>query len=619
MSKSFKHRVVAVAVALLLVAGISWTSLAAGGDGEGTGTPSSGNASAAVGSTQSPEKGQAVAVSRRLPKRCTPPLGCGEDLEAALDFEAKILDNFWFGQLFEINYATSERIQGNVAKVHTFGDSALWTGTYLAAESFRYALANKYLSGKGLNREERTFWADQKSEARQRAEAMVAKFHILTNISEDWNHEMDLTQQKQPGFGGGVFHGEKGYLMRACVPAEAKSWQTWDNLKPDPDGDGDFTGNRRVFGPLDWTNADGTVTQYFCEDGTSRDAYAGTTFGLLTAFDLVFQEESELRNQIGDDIVTLVDFAVRNHWTTPRPHGRVSVPVPVPNPPCSICGHEFDNFTSPLFVQVPMARLNMAKAAQHVAHTSPERYDVERWDAVYSDEVDSQVPILAGSMAFDAIQPNEAYFKFNLHHLTGFNITRLEEDPSINASYMEAMGVMDHTTGDDINAHFETITFALTGETDRFEDAIQHLREWRSYRARIDVGGDPKNSLNCGTSLDCVPQEQLGVTQSPADDTTVPIPPIDCKTWLDAAAVVNTPGKIVNARCRASSPLPVPLRPPTDFLWQRPPTQLDGEKSAVHQSPGVDYLLPYWMLRYYSEVEKPVVSSFPSWAGPAHS
>jgi len=649
MSK-IKHRVLALTVVVGLISGISWQVLAAGG-GSGEPEPGSGS-SGGVTTAQSAGHGSDIAASKKPPKKCSPPLACGDDLQAAIDLEARVLDNLWFGQLYEINYRDSTRTLGDVANAFSFGDSALWTGTYLAAESYRYALAKEYLSRKGLNREQRDFWAEQKADAKQRVDIMVAKYNILINISENWNHDFDPVSQTQPGFGGGVFAGEKGYLQRACNPADAPPTHTWTNLdsaqNPDPDKDeeagtdGPFTGNRRVFGPLDWENEDGTITQYYCENGTSRDAYAGTTFGLLTAFDLVSQDDPEMRTQIRDDIISLVDFAVKYYWSTPRPHGRISLPLGLPNPPCSICGHDFENFISPLFVQVPMARLNMAKAAQHVANSAPGRDDVAKWEAVYAEELATQVPILALSMEFDAADAGHSgYYKYNLHHLTGFTIARLEQNPEINLAYKQAIGVMDHTTGDDINAHFETITFALTGEEGRFHSAVQHLREWREYRARIDLGGETLNSLNCGrssSSIECVPLEQLAVSQAPADDTTVPVPPIDCKTWTDTATTVNDafatatvilkehgvlppnqqPPKPVNARCRAADPLRVALRPPRDFLWQNPSTQLNGSISNTHQYPGVDYLLPYWMLRYYTEVEEPALEPFPPWVGPSH-
>ena len=40
----------------------------------------------------------------------------------------------------------------------------------------------------------------------------------------------------------------------------------------------------------------------------------------------------------------------------------------------------------------------------------------------------------------------------------------------------------------------------------------------------------------------------------------------------------------------------------TDFLWQRSPFQLKGGGWGTVESPSVDYILPYWMGRYYGVI-----------------
>jgi hypothetical protein len=50
---------------------------------------------------------------------------------------------------------------------------------------------------------------------------------------------------------------------------------------------------------------------------------------------------------------------------------------------------------------------------------------------------------------------------------------------------------------------------------------------------------------------------------------------------------------------RACSVIPVDERPTTDFLWQRSPFLLTGGKDGTTASAGIDFILPYWMARYY--------------------
>ncbi len=537
-----------------------------------------------------------------------PILDGGDDLATALSLETKLLDNLREGQLYEIDYATPARVPGNVVGVHGFGDSALWTGTYLAAQSFRYALAKRYL-GNPLTPDQVTFWTQQRNEALTRVRAMVAKFHVLANISGSWNHKLQLSL-RQTGFGGGVFHGEPGYLMRACIRTNVPEWQRWPEAdEPDPTGmPPPYTKNRRVFGPLSWKQPNGQIVKYYCEDGTSRDAYAGTTFGLLTAFDLVSRDDSGMRRQIRDDLVTLTNFAFKYLWNTPRPHGRISIPLGTNQneSPCSevnaiarVCGHDFENFMSPLFVITPLARLNMAQAASHVTSAAPGRADTAKWQAVFASEVAQLAPFVAFSQEIDQTQPYNDYYKHNLDHLIGFNLMRNAPNPVADELYAQAMGIMDSTTRRHLNAHFEAITYALTGDSDRLQDAVTHLREWRAYRTRIDAGGTTDHRQLCEGTIECVPEDQVDVSATPGADP------------------VAVPG--TSTTLRARKPLPIADRTPTDFLWQRPPNQLVGGVSNTHQAPGVDYLLPYWMLRYYTEGVAPLGKPILDWPGPAYS
>ncbi|WP_321475450.1 hypothetical protein [uncultured Paludibaculum sp.] len=50
---------------------------------------------------------------------------------------------------------------------------------------------------------------------------------------------------------------------------------------------------------------------------------------------------------------------------------------------------------------------------------------------------------------------------------------------------------------------------------------------------------------------------------------------------------------------RGCEVVPVPERPATDFLWQRSPFRLYGGLYGTIEGAGIDYILPYWMGRYY--------------------
>lgn len=501
------------------------------------------------------------------------PLACGADAAAAADLERIMTDHFHYGQAFEVTYGSPARTPGDVKHLGGMGDSALWTGVYLAGESYRYATARAKLATP-LSSAAAAFWAGEKAQAKQRIDAMVAKYHLLVNIADGWH--TTLAPSADPlSFGGGVVDGEPGMLMRACIPTDAPpQYQVGEN--------------KRVFGPFPWTDG----KEYRCETAPSRDSYAGTTFGLLTAFDIVGPDDPALAASIRDDIVTLGNFLIKYAWNFPRPHGNVSVPP---------LGHDFDNFASPLFVQVPLARLNMTQAVRHVTSVLGPEDQALKWQAIWTEELLTQLPLLAGSMEVDATDPHNGYYKWNLHHLTFSSTIRLEQDPLVRQALRQAMSVMDRTTGDEVNAHFEAITYGITGEPARRDAAVTHLRQWRDYRARIAQGGKTDNQPQCGAAFECVPKDSLDlVFSTPAGEQTV-----------------THPGTVTDLRAR--HPLPVALRPPTDFLWQRPPTQLSGETTADHEAPGIDYLFPYWYLRWLTEVAPPPLDPFPAWPGPAHA
>jgi uncharacterized protein (TIGR03437 family) len=53
----------------------------------------------------------------------------------------------------------------------------------------------------------------------------------------------------------------------------------------------------------------------------------------------------------------------------------------------------------------------------------------------------------------------------------------------------------------------------------------------------------------------------------------------------------------------------VALRPPDEYLWQENPYQLSGGGSGIIETAGVDYILPYWMARYYGVIPAVAVQS----------
>jgi hypothetical protein len=531
---------------------------------------------------------------------CPTALACGADLAAMVDLETKLVDSLQSGHVVPVVFDSPEQLPGHVVAAPYWGDTALWSGVYLGGEAMRYALSKHYLAGPhgraGLTHDEREFWTGQRDQALARVRTLLEAEHRDVSIAEDWNGELRVppavnTQDPRgphtADFGGGLVRGQRGMVTRGCTLVGLGPMGI---NPPDHDPANPVNDHSNHVQQITWTHGDGRT--YNCETSPSRDTYAGLTFGMLTAFDLVGPDEPALRAQIRDDLLAMGDYLVKYGWNFVRPNGYVST-------------QSFENnFAEPLMVQVPMARLNMANAARHVAESAADR---QRWQAIWAEELASQGPLLGPSMEVDSLQPNEGYFKFNLHHLAGFNLLRTTSgvDREVIA---RGFAVMDKTTRDDLNAHFEAITFAATGDGTRRDAATRHLEEWLSYRARTGQGQAVHNSDRCGADLTCVPHDQ--------DDLAVDAAPGGSVTWYPGAP--DAPPLSGRAGSRAARPLPVPLRPPGDFLWQEPPTELDGQQGPTWREPGIDYLTPYWMLRYLTEAAPPVRQPLPEWAGPAH-
>ena len=540
---------------------------------------------------------------------------------AMVDLETKMTDSLQFGHAVPVVFDSPDQTVGHVVSAPYWGDTELWTGVYLGGESMRYAVAKHYLTttspdhgksmGMGnsgnapghnkdtLSDDEREFWTAQREESLARVRTILAAEHRDINIAEDWTGELrvppsvntqDPSGPHSADFGGGVIHGERGMVTRGCTPVGLGPLGI---NPPNSDAANPINNHSNHVYEITWQHGDGG--RYYCETSPSRDTYAGLVFGLLTAFDMVGPDESALRAQIRDDVLAMADFLVKYGWNFPRPNGYVGT------------RNDEDGFISPLMLHVPMARLNIANAARQVADAAGSAADRQKWDAVWAEELASQGPILGSSLEVNSAQPNEGYFKFNLDHLNGFNLLRTLKGSERDVM-LRGFAAMDKTTRDDINAHFEAITYAVTGDVGRRDAAVTHLGEWLTYRSATGDGQPIHNSARCGSEFACVPKDQ--------DDLAVDQVPGGSVTWYpgapDAPPLSNASG------LRAARPLPVAVRPPADFLWQQPPTALDGQQSPSWREPGIDFLTPYWMLRYYTEVAPPLSTPFPEWVGPAH-
>jgi uncharacterized protein (TIGR03437 family) len=145
-----------------------------------------------------------------------------------------------------------------------------------------------------------------------------------------------------------------------------------------------------------------------------------------------------------------------------------------------------------------------------------------------------------------------SYFKFNLDYMTLYNLVRIQDDGDNRSAYQ----TLRNATASHQNAFFDMVDRVLNGPNTVRDAEVRTLLDQWLQRSKRDF-------------------------------------------FVDASTSVAVCG---NETCQ---PVPVPLRPPTDFLWQRDPFQLSGGGSGLIESAGIDYILPYWMARYYGVIAPP--------------
>ena len=154
-------------------------------------------------------------------------------------------------------------------------------------------------------------------------------------------------------------------------------------------------------------------------------------------------------------------------------------------------------------------------------------------------------------ISLEAFDEHESYFKFNLDAIALYSLLRLEEESPRRSDYIATYRTFRSIIADHGNAFFNVIDRAVIGpNAQRDAETVRLMAQWLE-RPRRDLYVDLRGKYEaCGSD-------------------------------------------------RACDPIPVAERVRTDFLWQRSPYLLFGGGSGRIETPGIDFILPYWMGRYY--------------------
>jgi hypothetical protein len=179
-------------------------------------------------------------------------------------------------------------------------------------------------------------------------------------------------------------------------------------------------------------------------------------------------------------------------------------------------------------------------------HVNPDKFD-----SIYGSYRAQYATAMIAPIAFECLNDYSSYFKFNIDEANLYNLIRLEDTPKNRKRYMKAYKILRRTLADHRNAHFNMIDRGLKGPDDSRDAETRSLLEEWLKRPRRDISVDNRGKYPaCGNS-------------------------------------------------RACDPIAVADRVPTDFIWQRNPFDLVGGSNGTIECAGIDYILPYWMARYY--------------------
>ncbi len=392
-----------------------------------------------------------------------------------------------FGCSVEVEF-TSEKDR-TVRAYHDLGDSTIWTGNYVAAESYRYAVTRD-------------------PEAKAFGLRGVACLLAMEEVT-----------------------GKPGFIARWVGPAEPPF--LYGECRPENDchivTEGPYAGS-------------------FWLGNTSSDQYLGWWYGLAHAYEFLLDspEDDHIRLRIRDAMARVIDTLRQDSYLITDPDGTVSTAGP------EIVGNE-------------------ALAFHLVAAEVIGGPYKDMMPLVYLEQL---LPYLV--LTWYPITHWYQYYAFHLGHMADHLMLRHEHDPDRLSFYR--------------NMHRERLYDLIAGTQQVMFDYIAF------GEAAVEPNGEilaaDKDALR---SFPFPPKRKI----QPVQGTFTYDPVVEQLNkiieFLEALLGVD----IGTVRPMAKDPFPVDERCVTGFRWQSPPYELCGDSNPLFEFPGEDYLVAYWMGRYF--------------------
>ncbi|MDX6668378.1 MAG: hypothetical protein QOK04_1758 [Solirubrobacteraceae bacterium] len=523
--------------------------------------------------------------------------------QQALDIENRIVSHVPFGAVLSIDAPIK------AAKKSSYGleaDSSIWTGHYLAAESFRYATTG---TPAALARVKDTVGGIKQLFDVTQDAVGFKKFSTAAALRPRVPiGTLPVTRRAPVTAGNGIF-------ARTALPSTSKLDYTDGSLNrrgcwyEAPTGGWRLTvGGRtskyrtydalyKAFLGLKKKGAGATAaplgTNWFgwgCgkDHAISRDQYIGVFMGLAYAHELV--NDPTVRSQSAALIERMLDYLRKTNWNVVLP------------PDNRIQTYFLGNYD----VQLAFLRIG--------ATVNPGKYLPVYQRYAAASEL-TWVPTF-----FSSVEPIGGYFGFNLAQGVFGPTLLLEQDPGLRTNYTTAYNLLWRGVRHHKNAYFDLVHLLVQPPGSRSATAATPT--------------SPSTSLPLSDEVKAVLNEwlvRLGEVRGPngLPRNVVAEPAFQQGLYPDNLAGYTPLGG--GQTCLSKFPLPVNGRigDGMDFVWQRSPfgtgvpvancgvgrpqpTQDDIARrgsDSRREGPGVDYLLAYWMGAYLGVVPKPAAGT----------
>ena len=359
-----------------------------------------------------------------------------------------------------------------------FGDMTIWSGCYVAAQAFRYAVMG-----------------DQ--ESLEQIMKTVKGLSLLQRVT-----------------------GKRGLLARGVKKSQREN---------PVDGE-------------EWNRGKGEYSSYQWLGDVSIDQMNGVIFGLAVVFDLI--DNPPLRKSIALQVRNIADHLIDHEMTIEDIDGKRT---------------KHGDLTDGLFSEPLNALIALAlfKAAYKI--TGDDFYQ-RHYLTLIKNRGYHKKAIKARDPWWE-VWTGTNHSDNNLAFLAYYILLRFEKDPSLLKFYVESLNRAWENVKKENNPHFTFIYHAIHPQNIKTQSflsaAVETLYLFPTDRRNHEVVNSDRSDL--------------------------------CMAWR----------KDRFGRKQACIPLPMDQRPADDFEWKENPYRLDGGGAGDVEFSGVDYLLPYWMGRYY--------------------